>query len=190
MSGAEIVSAVRMALDTVREHKMRSFLTVLGVIIGTATVIAVGSIVTGMDSTISGIFRSFGPQTIIVFKFKVGVRFGGLSEEERQRKPMTLENARALQDRCRACEFVSPYLFSPNVFTHGMADHVRYKDNDIYALELAGTEEGYAFGGTVMRHGRFLSEIDNQRRFPVAVIGRTSNGPYSPAWTRLGSGLR
>ncbi len=170
MNSFGIASAVGMALRTVREHKMRSFLTVLGVIIGTGTVIAVGSIVTGMDSAISNIFRSFGPQTIIVFKFKIGIRFG-LSEEERQRRPLTLENARALQDRCGACEFVSPYLFSPNVFGHGVADNVRYKNNEIYQIALAGTEEGYAFGGTVMRHGRFLGDIDNQRRFPVAVIG-------------------
>lgn len=47
-----------MALGTIREHKLRSFLTVLGVIIGTGTVIAVGSIITGLDSTISNIFRS------------------------------------------------------------------------------------------------------------------------------------
>jgi len=61
MSRSEVFSAARMALATIREHKMRSFLTVLGVIIGTATVIAVGSIITGLDSSISNIFRSFGP---------------------------------------------------------------------------------------------------------------------------------
>ncbi|MGA2434271.1 MAG: ABC transporter permease [Bryobacteraceae bacterium] len=164
--------AVRMALDTVREHKARSFLTVLGVIIGTGAVIAVGSIVTGMDSAISGIFRTFGPQTIIVFKFKVGFRTG-MTNEELQRKPISLDDARALQDRCASCEFVSPYLFSPNFMTQGAEDHVRYGSEDIYQLKLAGTEEGYAqVMGVTMRHGRFLSEVDSQRRFPVAVIGQ------------------
>ncbi len=163
--------AMRMALDTVREHKTRSLLTVLGVIIGTGAVIAVGSIVTGMDSAISSIFRSFGPQTIVVFKFKLGT-FTATSEEL-QRKPISLDDARAVSDRCAACEFVSPYLFSPHLFSQGAEDHVRYGGNDIYQVRLAGTEEGYAqVMGSTMRHGRFLGNVDNQRRLPVVVIGQ------------------
>jgi putative ABC transport system permease protein len=111
MSRSEIASAARMALATIREHKMRSFLTVLGVIIGTGTVIAVGSIITGMDASISNIFRSFGPTTLIAFKFKIGFRFN-VTREEFMRKPLTIDNARAIFDRCPSCKYVSPYLFS------------------------------------------------------------------------------
>ena len=60
MSRSDIFSAMRMALATIREHKLRSFLTVLGVIIGTGTMIGVGSIITGLDGSITNIFRSFG----------------------------------------------------------------------------------------------------------------------------------
>ena len=80
MSGSEILSAVRMALATVREHKMRSFLTVLGVIIGTGTVIAVSSIITGVDAAIANITASFGPNTVFVYKFNIGFR-GRISRE-------------------------------------------------------------------------------------------------------------
>jgi putative ABC transport system permease protein len=166
MSRSEVFSAAGMALATIREHKMRSFLTVLGVIIGTATVIAVGSIITGLDSSIANIFRSFGPNTLLAFKFQIGFRFN-VSREEMQRKPLTLENARAIAERCHSVQYVSPYLFPDFRTVH----NGKYKGNEIYNLELGGTEEAYAAGGTVMRYGRFLSAVDNLHRLPVAVIG-------------------
>ncbi len=166
MSRSEIFSAARMALTTIREHKMRSFLTVLGVIIGTATVIAVGSIITGLDSSIANIFRSFGPNTLIAFKFQIGFRFN-ISREEMMRKPLTVDNARAISERCPSVQYVSPYLFPDFNAVH----KGKYKGNEIYDLDLGGTEEAYAFGGTAMKYGRFLSAVDNLHRLPVAVIG-------------------
>ena len=166
MSRTEIAQAVRMALSTIREHKLRSFLTVLGVIIGTATVIAVGSIITGLDSSISNIFRSFGPNTLIAFKFRIGFRFN-VSREELMRKPLTVENARAIGERCPSVRYVSPYLFADfNTIIRG-----KYKGVDVYDLEMGGTEEAYAAGGTTMKAGRFLSDIDNRHHLPVAAIG-------------------
>jgi putative ABC transport system permease protein len=167
MSWADVVSAVKMALATVREHKMRSFLTVLGVIIGTGAVIAVGSIITGLDSAIVNIFRSFGPTTLIVFKFPIGFASINVSRDQMMRKPLTLENARAIAERCPSVQYVSPYLF-PDWHSVHMA---KYKSNDIYDIDLGGTEEAYASNGTVMLYGRFLNDVDNRHRLPVAVIG-------------------
>src|ERR1051326_2346597 len=109
-----LLAGMRLAIDTVWAHKLRAFLTVLGVIIGTGTIIGVGSIIAGLDGAITGILRSFGTNTIIVFKFPVGIRFGNLSPEERQRKPITYDQAAAVAERCRSVEYVSPYLFPPN----------------------------------------------------------------------------
>jgi putative ABC transport system permease protein len=166
MSRSEILSAAAMALATIREHKLRSFLTVLGVIIGTGTMIGVGSIITGLDGSITNIFRSFGPNTLIAYKFKIGFRFN-VTREEMMRKPLTVENARAIAARCPSVEYVSPYLFADFRIIH----RAKYKGNDVYNLDLGGTEEGYAEGGTVMLHGRFLSDTDNRHHLPVAVIG-------------------
>ena len=82
-----------LALETIRSHKLRAFLTVLGVIIGTGTIIGVGAIMTGFDSSITAVLRSFGPNSIIVFKFPVGPRTHRLTPEERTRKNLTWENA-------------------------------------------------------------------------------------------------
>jgi ABC-type lipoprotein release transport system permease subunit len=105
MTIGSLGAGIRLALTTTREHKMRSFLTVLGVIIGTGAVIGVGSIVAGLDGAITGMIRSFGPDTIIISKTTA---MGQATREERARKPLTLENA---------CSTSVPTCFRPTGFT-------------------------------------------------------------------------
>ena len=135
----------------------------LGVIIGTGAVIGVGSIIAGLDGAITGLMRSFGPNTVIVTKTAA---MGNATREERRRKPLTLENARAIAERCPSVEHVSPYLFPPQ----GL-HNARYKGNDLYGMQLGGTEEGYAAGGTTMKCGRFFTDEESRHHMPVVVIG-------------------
>ncbi len=181
MTIGALVSGAQIALATIREHKLRAFLTVLGVIIGTGTVIAVGSILAGLDGAMTGMFRSFGSNTIMVFKFKA-MSFGNISPEEWKRKPLTLENARAIEERCPSVEHVSPYLLPG----FSGINKARYKSNDLYQIDLGGTEEGYAASGVTMVEGRFLSEIDNRRHLPVAVIGQDVKSALFPNATAVG----
>lgn len=160
-------NAVLLAFDTIRVYKMRAFLTVIGVIIGTGTIIGVGSILTGLDGAISSVLSSFGTNTILVFKFQVGVRFGNLTPEERLRKPLSYENAQAIAERCPSVDHVSPILF-PNV---GVVKG-RYKANEYYQIDFSGAQEGYIFGGNAeMKYGRFFSNAESEHRRPVVVIG-------------------
>ena len=159
---------VVLALGTLRQHKLRSALTVLGVIIGTGTIIGVGSVITGLDGAITNILRSFGTNTLIVFKFNIGFRTGHLTAEERTRKPLTYDNAVAIAERCPSIKAVSPYLFPG----WNMIHKARYKGNDLYQLDIGGTDPGYtASGNAEMKFGRFFSEAENQHRLPVAAIG-------------------
>ncbi len=167
MTNGPLWNAVKLAFDTIRAYKLRAFLTVLGVIIGTGTIIGVGSILTGLDGAISSVLSSFGTNTILAFKFQVGVRFGNLTPEERLRKPLTFENARAIAERCPSVEHVSPILF-PNM---GIVK-ARYKANEFYQLDFSGAQEGYIFGGNAeMKYGRFFSDAEGEHRRPVVVIG-------------------
>jgi len=160
------LNGLKLALDTIWGHKLRAFLTVLGVIIGTGTIIGVSGILTGFDASIASVLNSFGPNSIIVFKFPVGPRVGNLSPEERTRKDLTYGNAVDIQERCRAVADVSPMLF-PN-----KSVNVRFKGNDMYDVNLIGVEEAYARGGQVDIHlGRFFSDEEGRRRMPVAVVG-------------------
>src|SRR2546430_8067021 len=126
MTGLAFTNGFALALQTIRSHKLRAFLTVLGVIVGTGTIIGVGAILTGFDATITGVLRSFGPNSIIVFKFPVGFRFGNLSAEERTRKELTYENALHIKERCPAVQDVSAMLFANRNIINA-----RYKGNDM-----------------------------------------------------------
>jgi putative ABC transport system permease protein len=156
-------AGVRLALATTREHKLRSFLTVLGVIIGTGAVIGVGSIIAGLDGAITGLMRSMGPDTVIVTKTRA---MGQPTREERRRKPLTYEDARAIAERCPSVAHVSPYLFP----TNGLHT-ARYKGNDVYGVQMGGTEEAYAAGGTTMKFGRFFTDEESRHHAPVVVVG-------------------
>ena len=167
-----IRSSAAMALATVREHKARSLLTVLGVIIGTGAVIAVGSIITGVNGAITDMATAFGPETIFSFQFNLGFR-GDLKAEELKRKKYTWELAGALAERCPSVDHIAPYLFSPNTFGRGgWVDRAKLGSRDIYNIELAGTEEGYAAGGAQkVFWGRFFTDEESRHRQPVVVIG-------------------
>jgi putative ABC transport system permease protein len=170
MTRVELTSAIGLALDTVREHKMRSFLTILGVIIGTGTIIGVGSIIAGLDGAVTKVIRGFGTNTAILFKFPVGMQTR--TPEMLRRKPITYEDGVAIAQRCPSVESVSPYLI-PNTFGNTPQINIaRYKGNELYNANPVGTEESYAQSGQVeMQEGRFFTSVENEHRMPVAVIG-------------------
>ncbi len=162
-----LISVIGLALATLRENKVRSFLTLLGVMIGTGTIIGVGSILTGLDGAVTGAIRSLGTNTAIVMK--VGPSFGGgRTPEQRMRRPLTYANAQAIAERCPSVEHVSPILQPPNgVF------RARYKGNDAFQLNMFGTTEYFATAGQAdMMAGRFFTDAEDRHRMPVVVIGQ------------------
>src|ERR1039457_2924744 len=141
MSGQAFSNGLVLAFQTIRSHKLRAFLTVLGVIIGTGTIIGVAAILAGFDASVAAVLSSFGPNSIIVFKFPVGPRTTGLSAEERTRKDLTYLNAVEIRNRCKNVEDVSAMLF-PNTQTI----NAHYRGNDMYDVNVMGVEEAYARG--------------------------------------------
>src|SRR3979490_73653 len=133
MNRLAFTNGFTLALQAIRSHKLRALLTVLGVIIGTGTIIGVSAILTGFDSTVTSVLRSFGPNSIIVFKFPVGFRVSNLSPEERTRKSLTYENALHIRERAKAVQDVSAMLFSG-----GGIKRARYQGNDMYNVDLIG----------------------------------------------------
>jgi putative ABC transport system permease protein len=171
---------VQLAFDTLRAHKLRAFLTVLGVIIGTSTVIGVGSILAGLDSSITGVLRSFGTDNLIITKWDSPMSFGPRSPEERMRKHLTLEVANALKERSREVTFVSPYLF-PDWGIH----KAKYKGIDAFNIQIGGTDPSYVGSGVEMKEGRFFVEVENSHHLPVVVIGED----LGKAWFQNTSGV-
>src|SRR5215813_12549830 len=89
MSKQDTSESFRMAFETLRAHKFRSFLTVLGVVIGTVTVMVIASFISGLDHKFTQAIESFGTNTVFIYKFDPGIHTGRLTPEERMRKPIS-----------------------------------------------------------------------------------------------------
>ena len=155
-----------LAFDTIRAHKLRSMLTMLGVVIGTGTIIGVGAILTGFDGAVTNVMKSFGPNSIYVSR-EPAFRTTDLTPEERARKQLIYQNVASLRAQCTACARLSAML-SPNHFPV----IAKYKGNAVYQTNLYGVEESFAQSGQVdMDKGRFFTEFEDHHRASVAVIG-------------------
>src|SRR5262252_6791800 len=109
--GMHITENAQMALTTLRENKMRSFLTVLGVVIGITALLSVVSILVGVYGDVNAYLSDYGPETLFIFRFDPGIHTGRLTPEERTRKPLTLEDAEAIQEFCPAVRAVTASVF-------------------------------------------------------------------------------
>ena len=95
MQIADTKETVTMALDTLRANKLRSGLTILGIVIGVMTVIVISSVINGLNSSVAGLVESLGTNVMWVFRFPViGVR---PTTEMLTRKQMTYEDAMAMK---------------------------------------------------------------------------------------------
>ncbi len=162
----EIKESVSMAMAAIRAHKMRAFLTVLGVLIGVTTVIAMVSIITGLNKSMARQIESMGSNSIWVTKTKIDIQFGGPSEEERNREPITFEDAIAVRELCPSIEAVSPQNWGPGAKT------VKYRDNKVSQFQLIGVLPDYeVVNNNYAEEGRFLTDSDVKYRAMVVVLG-------------------
>jgi len=156
-----------LALDTIRSHKVRSFLTVLGVLIGTFCVIVVASVFAGLDQQFVEIFQGFGSRTLFIYKFDPGIHIGRLSKEERMRKPLTYEDGMAIQTECPSVEATAV-----EIFIWGPDPVVKYKDKEILDANFQGnTASDFGVINDELADGRFFTDVDDLHRRNVAVIG-------------------
>ncbi len=160
-----------LALDTLRTHKFRSLLTILGVLIGTMTVIAVASIIAGLDRQVVEIAEQFGTRNIWVYKmqFAVGHR---MTREERLRKPLTFDDAMAIREQCPSVEEISVVLFKDMGEFGPPPTTVKYQGREMLDAQFMGaTPEHIRLINASIADGRFFTQTDNLHRRDVAVIG-------------------
>src|SRR5215472_87115 len=149
---------MRMALETLRTHKVRSFLTVLGVFIGTTVAIVVASILIGVQNNITNSLNEFGVNNIWIFRFNMGVHFGRMSMEERMRKPISFEDAMAIKDECPAVKNVSVSAFPRQVQGPPPIRTARYKGHEVTNIDFYGATPRYAeVDNGAISDGRFYS---------------------------------
>jgi putative ABC transport system permease protein len=162
---------LRMALDSVRSHKFRSFLTVLGIVIGVMTAIIIASILTGLRQNIVSIIEEYGTNNIYAFHLSTGPHTGE-DRSERTRKPLTPADGEAILAQASAVEEVG--LRAPNIGYSGgpFDDNISYQGHNYRWGDTQGVSPNYAgITNIAIREGRFFTENDDQQRANVMVIG-------------------
>jgi len=168
------VENIRFAFRSILVQRLRSFLTLLGIVSGVATVIAMVSFVAGFNDAITGAFSSFG--TTLVQYQKYEPRFGGgptgPPEEQRKRRDLTLEDAQALKRLNSLAAAVSPerYLNLPNLAASTTFKNRKGKEAN--GPTLAGVVPDYApANNAAIDDGRFFADADISHSARTAVVG-------------------
>ncbi|MFY9561504.1 MAG: ABC transporter permease [Terriglobales bacterium] len=180
----ELGEILKLAVDTIRNNKLRSSLTVLGIVIGVTVVIGISSIVRGLNDNVSQVISSIGSN--VVFAFHQEITFGRMTEEMRTRKELTYEDAMAMKDLPHV-KFVTAGVryFRPELGVGTYA--VKYKDRKtkqtILEGDLASVKDVYDIS---LDSGRWFSEVDDERRSSVIVIGHDTSAELFPSEQPLG----
>jgi putative ABC transport system permease protein len=167
---SDIYENLRMAISTLLANKLRSFLTVFGVVIGVITVMLIASIISGIDVSVKKEVEAFGTRSIFLSKYNPGIHIGRLSREERMRKELTYDDAIALTT-LPAIELSVPFLDVSNNF-FGQKIMVSGSGKSSAGVSLQGTLPDFEKAGTqVISDGRFFSTFENDTNQNVCVIG-------------------
>src|SRR5713226_5389663 len=160
---------LKQAMDTLRAHKLRSALTVFGVVLGVSVIMLVAALITGFDQQIQENIKQFGADTAFVSRWDQGPHNGGGRPlEERLRKPLTLEDAEALKDACPAVKNVTVFL------TWWEQPHsVKTKSGEVTAVDFRGVQAnfGQVYANAATLEGRFIAEGDDLHREKVVMLG-------------------
>jgi putative ABC transport system permease protein len=179
---------MRMAVDSLKSHKMRSFLTALGIIIGVMTVIGMVSIIQGLNRSFLRELESVGSDIIGITKFEPGVQIGQRSEEERQRKNLTFDDALAIKQESDLVKAVAVSL-SVNYFETIPVKYQNIQSEDAFII---GMNEQYpqVLSVYLPQRGRFLTASDIQHSSKVCVLGAETAETLFPHTDPLGKEIR
>lgn len=156
---------ILIALDVIRNHKMRSFLTLLGVIIGVMSIIGVQSLIDGFQKSIHEQIEQLGANVLRVQKYPA---VGNVNPDDyRNRKDITWEHAKAIEKYCTAVERVGPEAWHGEVV-------IKYRDKKTSPAHVlaGGTPEFFSNNSYFIDEGRAFSEVEVQQKADVAVLGK------------------
>jgi len=159
------VESVLLALSSLRAHKLRSFLTLLGVIFGVMTVVAVAAVIEGffryVDRTVTA---DLGANTVLLDKFGIITSFEEFLNANRRNKDITLADAQYLQERMTLAQYIGVQSFS--------SAEVRSTNDKLTGINVKGNTPNMVYiDATQPDIGRYVNDTDNERRRYVAMIG-------------------
>ena len=169
-----VKEVVVMAFETVRGNKMRSALTVLGVVIGITSIVGMTAMIRGFDQSLRDMIGAIGPNTIFVQRFGISSVAGGAEFKELLRRPnLSVADARAIEEMATTIQLVDIQLGAGGPPTQR---RVFYGNQKTKLLVVFGTTENFAEGTRIpILAGRFFNGTEVQYRKNVVVLGYT---PY------------
>ncbi|MDE1154285.1 MAG: ABC transporter permease [Acidobacteriaceae bacterium] len=161
--------AIKMALDTLRSNKLRSSLTILGIVIGVMTVIAISSVINGLNNSVSGIVQSLGTNVVWVFRFPViGVR---PTAEMLARKQLTYDDMMAISELPHIVASSASLRYQDFNFNAGSSTG-KYNGHKVENLSLEGdTVSSQQVYDWAIQSGRYFTQNEQDRAADVTVLG-------------------
>ncbi|PKK82256.1 MAG: hypothetical protein CVT49_14625 [candidate division Zixibacteria bacterium HGW-Zixibacteria-1] len=187
MTVVELKEGILMAFSALIGHKFRSSLTILGVLIGVWSVIGMTSLIIGLDSAVQSSIDNLGNNIIFIDRFGPEVDYDELTEEERNRKYMTVVEAEAIKAGCPTVAAVSP----ENHYWAMGGNVVKYKGRKANRPAIVGVWPEYQrVHNIILTGGRFISKLDNDIRANNCVLGSTVKDALFPNEDPIGKEIR
>lgn len=184
---AENLSA---AINTLRDRKVRSALTILGVVIGVTSVIAVASIIDGLNGVVKERVSKLGSHTLFVTRIPPTQGLGRLPQKIRMRKYLEDDDARFIEESCPAVAYAT--VFANRINIGEQLDELRYGNEHVERFLLRGTQPEYAQALPLfaIAEGRFVTQYDEDHARSVIVIGRAIADSLFPLLDPIGKQVR
>jgi putative ABC transport system permease protein len=185
MTREELKENFLVAMDTLRARKGRSALTILGIVIGVTSVIAVAAIIQGLNHNVAERVEGLGSRTFFVGRLPFG-RFGDPPEHIRLRKHFTYEDAAAISEQCRTCQYATG--FGTRALFFGDQVEIRAGRERVENPIIRGVDTNYsdAIPLCSVADGRSISHFDLQHSRYVAVLGSKVAGSLFPTTDPIG----
>jgi putative ABC transport system permease protein len=179
-----ITEAIKIALHSLWGNKLRSALTLLGVVIGVAAVIAVVTFVNGINSYVAERIFNLGADVFIVFKVSPAVTNVEHFIEGQKRKDLTMDDYRAVREGCRLCAYVGAYA-------RNNSGHVKYGEQALSDTIVQGMTPAVAITqDTDIDSGRMINDSDLENHSPVVVVGTDIVDNLMPGVDPIGKEIR
>ena len=157
-----------IALETLRTHKLRSFLTLLGVVIATTTLIVVMSVINGMNLYIADRIANLGANVFIVHQYKWAQGYEAWLKARRRNQPIRIEDFEFLRDSLKGYKNIGA-----EAWINSSDNQARYKGRTVYEVEIAGeTPNMIDIGQTKVDAGRYINDTDYDHESMVCFVGQ------------------
>jgi len=186
MTRHEAIENLLVAMDTLRSHKVRSALTILGIVIGVTSVISVASIIDGLNGFVQDKVESLGSRTYFVSRLPAGTDPNRMPLKIRVRKYLDFSDAEYLRASCP--DIATASTFGTRAFFFGESNVISYQGQRVERIFLRGAEPelSEAIPAYTVDQGRFLSRYDEEHARNVVVLGTDISDSLFPNTDPIG----